>query len=85
MHLLRNETSSLTTMDADELASKIHDRLPVILSEEEYDLWLDLEFQDRDKLLSMLRPFPADEMQVRPVSTFVNNARNQGEQCIAPA
>jgi putative SOS response-associated peptidase YedK len=62
--------------DANELAAKVHDRMPVILLPEEYDQWLDPEFQNRDKLLSMLRPFPADEMTVRPVSTFVNNARN---------
>lgn len=79
------ETCSLITTDANELAAKVHDRMPVILPPDEYDLWLDPEFQDRDKLLSMLRPFPADEMTVRPVSTFVNNARNQGEACVAPA
>jgi putative SOS response-associated peptidase YedK len=78
------ETCSLITTDANELAAKVHDRMPVILPPDEYDLWLDPEFQDRDKLLSMLRPFPADEMTVRPVNTFVNNARNQGEQCVAP-
>ncbi len=78
------ESCSLITTDANELAAKVHDRMPVILPPEEYDLWLDPEFQDRDKLLSMLRPFPADEMTVRQVSTFVNNARNQGEACVAP-
>jgi putative SOS response-associated peptidase YedK len=62
------------TTDANELAAKVHDRMPVILPADEYDLWLDPEFQDRDKLLSMLRPFPADEMTVRPVSTFVKKA-----------
>jgi putative SOS response-associated peptidase YedK len=79
------ETCTLITTAANELATKVHDLMPVILPPEDYDLWLDPEFQDRDKLLSMLRAFPADEMQVRPVSTVVNNARNEGEQCIAPA
>jgi putative SOS response-associated peptidase YedK len=59
--------------------------MPVILPEEDYDVWLDPEFQDRNRLLSMFRPLPADEMTVRPVSTFVNNVRNQGEACVAPA
>jgi putative SOS response-associated peptidase YedK len=79
------ESCSLITTDANELAAKVHDRMPVILPPEDYELWLDPEFQDRDKLLSILRPFPADEMTVRPVSTFVNNARNQGDACVAPA
>jgi putative SOS response-associated peptidase YedK len=48
-------------------------------------LWLDPEFQDRDKLVAMLQPFPADEMKVRPVNTYVSNARNEGPDCIEPA
>jgi putative SOS response-associated peptidase YedK len=36
--------------------------------------------------VSLLRdPYPADEMRADPVSTHVNNVRNQGEACIAPA
>jgi putative SOS response-associated peptidase YedK len=79
------ETCTVITTDANELAGKVHDRMPVILPPEEYALWLDPEFQDRGKLLSLLAPFPADEMTARPVSPFVNNARHQGEACIAPA
>jgi putative SOS response-associated peptidase YedK len=79
------ETCSLITTDANELAARVHDRLPVILPDDAYDLWLDPESQDRDKLLSMQRPFPAGEMRVMQISTFVNNVRNQGEACIAPA
>lgn len=32
----------------------------------------------------MLDGIPSDRMTVRPVSTFVNNARDEGEECIAP-
>jgi putative SOS response-associated peptidase YedK len=32
----------------------------------------------------MLDQLPPDRMNVRPVSTFVNNVRNQGAECIAP-
>jgi putative SOS response-associated peptidase YedK len=31
-----------------------------------------------------MKPFPANRMKMYPVSTFVNNARNQGEKCIEP-
>jgi putative SOS response-associated peptidase YedK len=78
------ESCSLITTDANELAAKVHDRMPVILPPEDYDLWLDPEFEDREKLQSMLRPFPGDEMRVRPVSTHVNNARNEGPECLNP-
>jgi putative SOS response-associated peptidase YedK len=79
------ETCSLITTDASELAAKVHDRMPVILREDDDDFWLAPEFEERDKLLSMLRPFPADEMRVRQVSTVVNNARNEEPDCVAPA
>ena len=60
----------------------IHDRMPVILSPADYDLWLDPEFQDKEKLQSLLRPYPADEMTAYPVSTFVNNPRNENPACV---
>jgi len=30
----------------------------------------------------LMQPFPANRMSIVAVSTFVNNARNQGEKCI---
>jgi putative SOS response-associated peptidase YedK len=32
----------------------------------------------------MLRPYPADEMEAVPVSGYVNNARHEGPECLAP-
>jgi len=60
----------------------IHDRMPVILSPDDYDLWLDPEFQGKDKLLSLLRPYPADEMAAYPVSTLVNSPKNERPECV---
>jgi hypothetical protein len=34
--------------------------------------------QDADRLKAMLRPFPAEAMSATVVSTWVNNARNEG-------
>jgi putative SOS response-associated peptidase YedK len=62
----------------------IHDRMPVILPPEEYDLWLDPEFEGKEKLLSMLRPYPADELTAIPVSTIVNSPRNENPACVEP-
>jgi putative SOS response-associated peptidase YedK len=57
----------------------IHDRMPVILSEEGYATWL--EQPDAN----LLQPFPADRMEAFPVNTYVNNAKNQGPQCMEAA
>ena len=51
--------------------------MPVIVEPKDYAAWLTC--QD-----VALGPYPADRMTARPVNRFVNNARNQGEKCIAP-
>jgi len=55
--------------------------MPVILDPPDYDAWLDPASQD---VAYMLDGIPPDRMTVRPVNTFVNNARNEGAECIAP-
>lgn len=76
------DSCTIITTEPNELMTDIHDRMPVILSPDEYDLWLDPEFQGKDKLLSMLGPYPADEMQAYPVSTVVNSPRNETPACV---
>lgn len=58
--------------------------MPVILNPDDYDAWLDTAIDDRANLEKLIKPFPVKPMTVRPVSTFVNNVKNQGEECIAP-
>lgn len=75
------ESCTIITTDANELAREIHDRMPVILDASDYNRWLDPGLENPADLL---KPFPSERMSVRQVSTHVNNARNQGEACIAP-
>jgi putative SOS response-associated peptidase YedK len=77
------ESCSIITTDANKLASKVHDRMPVILDPDDYDLWLDPAIDDRKKLEKLIKPFAGKTMTVRAVSTYVNNVKNQGEQCVA--
>src|SRR5262245_8950545 len=80
------ESCTIITTDANKLASKIHDRMPVILDPDDYDCWLDPACDDRAKLEKLIKPFGGKKMTARPVSTYVNNVKNQGEQCVeAPA
>jgi len=78
------ETCTILTTDANGVHESLHDRMPVILPPDMYDLWLDAEFTNREALTEMLRPYPADEMVAYPVSTVVNNARNEDPECVAP-
>lgn len=74
------ETCTVITTDANELAAQVHHRMPVILEPVDYDAWLHPESGDA---AYMLAPFPADRMTARAVSTTVNNARNEGPECVA--
>jgi putative SOS response-associated peptidase YedK len=79
------ESCTLITTSANELMAPIHDRMPVILSPDDYDRWLDPAIQKPDQLQPLLRPYPSGEMLAYPVSTHVNNPRNEDAECIAPA
>jgi len=76
------ESCAIITTTANELMATIHDRMPVILSPGDYDLWLEPEFQDQDRLLEMLRPYPAKEMMAYRVGAMVNDPTNETKKCI---
>jgi len=78
------ESCTIITTDANKLASKIHDRMPVILEPEDCDAWLDPANDNRAKLERLIKPFRVKGMTARPVSQYVNNVKNQGEQCVEP-
>ena len=78
---------SIITTSPNDLIEPIHDRMPVILSPDAVDTWLDRGLDDEDDLgglLSLLGPFPAARMETYEVSTVVNSPANNGPDCIAP-
>jgi putative SOS response-associated peptidase YedK len=79
------ESCTIITTDANDVVRPLHDRMPVILEPRDYARWLDPVCSDPGVLQEMLRPYPAGLMTTVPVSTFVNNARNEGEGCLAVA
>lgn len=76
------ESCTIIVTDANDLLEPIHDRMPVILSPDEYDFWLDPEFADKKKLEEMLLPYPDNDLEAYPVSTVVNNPKNDVEKCV---
>jgi putative SOS response-associated peptidase YedK len=62
----------------------IHDRMPVILRPDNYDLWLDPAFQDTHSVSQMLKPFDPALMKRYPVSTRVNQVENDDPDCAKP-
>lgn len=47
-------------------------------------VWLDPTIQDPARLLPLLTPYPAEEMEVYPVSTKVNSPAKDGPECVEP-
>lgn len=78
------ESCTIITTQPNALVQSIHNRMPVILSPQDYETWLDPAFQHLDTLNSLLRPFPAEHMTAFPVSTLVNNPRHDASQCLEP-
>jgi hypothetical protein len=73
-------TFAIITTDSNELVADIHDRMPVILAPTDYARWLCEEPDPRD----LMRPFPADLMQMWPISTRVNKPENDDPSIIEP-
>jgi putative SOS response-associated peptidase YedK len=78
-----NELSSYTviTTTPNDLVAPIHSRMPVILHQEDEDVWLDKE-SDPEQLLSLLVAYPTDAMEAYPVSRAVNSPANEGAELL---
>ena len=70
------ESCAVLTTPANELVARLHDRMPLVLDPADYELWLDPDVRDPERLAALLRPFPAEEMEAIPVSPRVNSPNN---------
>lgn len=78
------DSCTIVTTECNALMQPIHERMPVILSPEDWVAWLDPGPKQDEILLSLLRPFNAEQMQAWPVSPAVGKVANQGEELIKP-
>jgi putative SOS response-associated peptidase YedK len=76
------ETCTIITTDANDATRGIHDRMPVILDESDYDEWLNASVQDGEQLQHLLVPYEG-KLATDEVSRFVNNPRNDDPRCLA--
>jgi len=76
------ETFALITTAANSVLKPIHDRMPVILEASDYELWLDPGMHDAERLQALIRPAADRGIEAYPVSTRVNNPRNEGTALI---
>jgi putative SOS response-associated peptidase YedK len=79
------KTCSILTTTPNAVTSPVHDRMPVILDPDRYDLWLDPGMQNVTAVSELLKPCDARLMRCYPVSTRVNHVGDDDPECSAPA
>ena len=77
-------TYTIITCDANPLLAPVHDRMPVILSNENEERWLSHEPLIPGELSSVLAPFPPQDMEMVQVSDLVNKTDVDDERLVRP-
>jgi len=77
-------TCALLTTEPNEKIASIHDRMPVILESNQWELWLDDRSNYRE-LNRLFIPLSSDKIRYFPVSEWVNSVKNNSIECIAEA
>lgn len=78
------ESFTILTTAANQLVAPLHDRMPVILSPDEYSTWLDRNTTNPASLVRLFQPYPVDLMEMQRVSPLVNNVRNESADLVMP-
>jgi len=76
------KTFTIITTEANDLMRPIHDRMPVILTPDAEELWLDEHETDKNLLLDLLRPYDAKEMKAYPISELINSPANNSAELL---
>jgi putative SOS response-associated peptidase YedK len=77
-------TFAILTTRPNELAATVHDRMPVILTPEGEEVWMDSSVQDPARLAPLFEPLGADAMEAFAVSRRVNTPANDDASVLDP-
>ena len=75
------KSCSILTTTPNAVTSAVHDRMPVILEWDNYDLWLDPGMTDVEAITDLLKPYDARMMRCYPISARINQVQNDDEDC----
>src|SRR3989442_1228529 len=78
------ESCTILTTEPNDMLEPIHNRMPVIMDPNDYDLWLDPDVQKASRLKPLLQSFPPKKMTYYPVNLRVNNPRHDDKLCMEP-
>jgi putative SOS response-associated peptidase YedK len=74
---------SIITTDANETVQPMHDRMPVILPDSDWEQWLDPSVKNAQEVLPLLKPYASEAMKAKAVSTIVNSPTRDTPECIS--
>lgn len=77
-------TCSIVTTKPNDFMAPIHDRMPAVLTRDQWEPWLDRENFDVEELSSMLHAPAEDLLAAYEVDRYVNSVKNNGPECIRP-
>ena len=75
------KTCSILTTTPNAVTAPVHDRMPVILDPDNYELWLDPGMTNVAAASDLLQPYDARLMRCFPVSTRINHVANDDVEC----
>jgi putative SOS response-associated peptidase YedK len=78
------ESFAIITTSSNRTMADLHDRMPVILEDDDLEAWLDRELTDFGPLEQLMQPADDDAIERYPVSREVNNTRHNGPHLIEP-
>jgi putative SOS response-associated peptidase YedK len=78
------DTACIITITANRLMTRVHDRMPAILSPEAFSLWLDNDGVEARTATALLRPAPEPALELIPIGPAVNRTANDDAAVQAP-
>ena len=78
------ESCTVLTTGPNSVVADLHDRMPVVVAPDKYDLWLDPDVIDFEAIRGILKPYDANLMRRYPVSMKLNNSRIDNAESASP-
>jgi putative SOS response-associated peptidase YedK len=78
------ETAAIVTTRANRTLAPIHERMPVILAPEAFDLWLNSADVDATTASALIAPAPDNLLEAYEISTDVNRVANDSPKLVEP-
>jgi len=78
------DTACIITTAANRTLAPIHDRMPVVIAPENFDLWLDCRWENENAAAGLIAPPSDDLFEAYEISTAVNRVANDSPALIAP-